>query len=113
MSNISFELQDGVTINGITHKEVELRSLTGGDIIESVEKANQVFLTPQGPVLIAPDIKIMVNALLRIIVKFGTMETPLSKVVFDKISAADLDILTEKYFELRRAGSDLAAGGRT
>ena len=35
MANLKFNLEDGLQINGAVHKEVELRELTVGDMMDA------------------------------------------------------------------------------
>lgn len=111
MSKVSFTLPNGLEIGSEVHKEVELRDITAGDIIEANEKSREVFLTPQGPVLMCPTDKVVRNMLCRIITKLGSLKMPLSPAEFNKLSAADFDFLAEKYIEMREK-SDLDALGR-
>lgn len=109
---IQLTLEDGLETGGDIHKEIEMREITAGDIIIANENAREVFLTPQGPVLMCPSDKVMVEVLCRVITKFGDLKMPLSKKEFYKLSLKDYDILTDKYIEMREK-SDLDALGRT
>ncbi|MBS4773433.1 MAG: phage tail assembly protein [Proteobacteria bacterium] len=109
--NQQFTLKDGLKNGSETHKDVEIRALTAGDIIIANEKSREVFLTPQGPILMCPSDKVMIEVLCRVITKFGDLKMPLSKEEFYKLSLTDFDILTEKYLEMREK-SDLDALGR-
>ena len=111
MSKVSFTLPNGLETGSEVHKEVEIRDITAGDIIEANEQSREVFLTPQGPVLMCPADKVVRNMLCRIITKLGKLDMPLSPKEFNKLSAADFDFLTDKYFEMREK-SDLDALGR-
>lgn len=111
MSKVSFTLPNGLEIGSVVHKEVELRDITAGDIIEANEQSQEVFLTSQGPVLMCPTDKVVRNMLCRIITKLGSLKMPLSPAEFNKLSAADFDFLAEKYIEMREK-SNLDALGR-
>lgn len=111
MSKVSFTLPNGLEIGSEIHNEVEMREITAGDIIIANERSREVFLTAQGPMLMCPSDKVMIEVLCRVITKFGTLKTPLSKEEFYKLSLPDFDVLTEKYLEMREK-SDLAALGR-
>ncbi len=104
-------LKDGLTVDGITHKEVELRAITAGDILDANEQSQEVFLTKNGPVLMAPTDKVMAFILRRIIVKLGDMQMPLAAAEFKKLTARDFDILTD-YYITRRTSDDLSIEGR-
>lgn len=108
---VKLTLKNGLKSGNETHKEIEIRALTAGDIIIANEKSREVFLTPQGPVLMCPSDKVMVEVLCRVITKFGDLPMPLSKEEFYKLSLTDFDILTEKYLEMREK-SDLDVLGR-
>ena len=86
-------------------------AVTAGDIIEANERSREVFLTPQGPVLMCPTDKVVRNMLCLIITKLGSLKMPLSPTEFNKLSAADFDFLAEKYIEMREK-SNLDALGR-
>ena len=109
---LSFTLPDGLKTGSEVHKELEIRDITAGDIIiEANERSREVFLTPQGPVLMCPTDKVVRNMLCLIITKLGSLKMPLSPTEFNKLSAADFDFLAEKYIEMREK-SNLDALGR-
>lgn len=108
---LSFTLPDGLKTGSEVHKELEIRDITASDIIEANERSREVFLTPQGPVLMCPTDKVVRNMLCLIITKLGSLKMPLSPTEFNKLSAADFDFLAEKYIEMREK-SDLDALGR-
>lgn len=107
----TFELVNGLKIDGEEHKKVVLREITASDILYANEQARQVYFTPQGAVLMSPTDKVMMYMMCRIIVKLGDLKMPLSEAEFGKLSAADFDLLTEKYIAMREK-ADLAALGR-
>lgn len=107
----TFQLINGLKANGVVHKDVELRDITAGDILEANEKSREVFFTPQGAVLMSPTDKVMMYLMCRIIVKLGDLQMPLSDVEFKKLTATDYDLLTEKYLEIREK-ANIAALGR-
>ncbi len=107
----AFQLINGLKVDGAVHKDVVLREITAGDILYANEQARQVYFTPQGAVLMSPTDKVMMYMMCRIIVKLGDLKMPLSEVEFGKFSAADFDLLTDKYIEMREK-ADLAALGR-
>lgn len=113
MANIKFQLKDGFLIEGTCHKDIEMRELTAGDVIASVENATQVFITPSGEaVLLAPDVKVIIEGILRV-VKLTTTEIPFSRILLEKLSATDFDVMMRKYLELRGARRDeMATAGR-
>ncbi len=115
MAKNVFKLNRGILINETLHKDVEMRDLTAGDIIKSIEESRQLFIARNGtPVLIAPEEDIAINAILKIITKLGDIPMPLTRIVFEKLAPEDMDLLISKYMELRGAGSEnLATAGRS
>ena len=110
---LSFTLPDGLKIGSEVHKEVEIRDITAGDIIEANERSREVFLTPEGPMLMCPTDKIVRSMLCLIITKLGSLKMPLSPPEFNKLSesAADFEFFAEIYIEMREK-SNLDALGR-
>lgn len=93
---LSFTLPDGLKTGSEVHKELEIRDITAGDIIEANERSREVFLTPQGPVLMCPTDKVVRNMLCLIITKLGSLKMPLSPTEFNKLSAADFEFFGRK-----------------
>lgn len=100
---LSFTLPDGLKIGSEVHKEVEIRDITAGDIIEANERSREVFLTPEGPMLMCPTDKIVRSMLCLIITKLGSLKMPLSPAEFNKLSAADFDFLAENTLKCGRS----------
>lgn len=75
------------------------------------ENTREIYQTPNGAVLMCPNDKVMVEVLCRIITKLGDLKMPLSKQEFNKLSLTDLNLLQDKYLEMREK-ADLDAAGR-
>lgn len=94
-------LQDGLEVGSVIHKEVDLRDLTAGDIIEAREAAERVVSLPNGTsTVVASDVMVGIEILRRRIARLGTLQMPLSLIEFKRLSETDLEILREAEEEM-------------
>ncbi len=107
-----FTLINGLADDKDVHKDVVMREITAGDILAANENTREIYQTPNGAVLMCPNDKVMVEVLCRIITKLGDLKMPLSKQEFNKLSLTDLNLLQDKYLEMREKADLDAAGGK-
>lgn len=109
---MKFTLINGLADDKGVHKDVVMREITAGDILAANENTREIYQTPNGAVLMCPNDKVMVEVLCRIITKLGDLKMPLSKQEFNKLSLTDLNLLQDKYLEMREKADLDAAGGK-
>jgi len=102
MSQIKFTLNEGLTLGEEALKEVVLRDVIAGDIIDASEESEKLVYTPE-PVLIASPAMMGVHILRRQIVSIGNVTGPIEVKLLGKLSAEDLELLQTKAEELESA----------
>ncbi|MCX4349266.1 MAG: phage tail assembly protein [Alphaproteobacteria bacterium] len=125
MANLKFNLEDGLQINGAVHKEVELRELTVGDMMDAEAEVEELVIAEDGkPVYKVSPSKFAHEILRRSIVKLGELPMPLSKAEYRLLSRTDLiimqqhaekidNLMVEKVTARGRANTAASAGLQT
>lgn len=118
MAVMTFRLKHGYVMKvdgeAVLQYEVGLKELTGGDIIESQEAAEQVIELPNGKVAAyVSDVKMGLNMLCRQVEYIGDVPGPLSIGQLKKLHREDLALLQSKASELDKLTMEaVAARGR-
>lgn len=94
MANLKFTLEDGLKVGDQIHKEVELRELTAGDMLDAEAEIEELVLTENGTVTYKTSpVKLSHELLRRSIAKLGSLPMPLSQAEFRLLTRTDLIIL--------------------
>ncbi|MEH8118427.1 phage tail assembly protein [Aeromonas allosaccharophila] len=119
MAVMTFNLVHGYKVTGADgeetyEKEVGLRELTSGDIIDSQFEAEQVVELASGKVAsYTSDVRMGINMLCRQVEYIGEIQGPLDMKQLRKLHRDDLTLLQNKAAELDRlALEEIAKRGR-
>ena len=94
MANLKFTLEDGLKVGDQIHKEVELRELTAGDMLDAEAEVEELVMTVNGTVTYKTSpVKLSHELLCRSIAKLGNLPMPLSQAEFRLLTRTDLIIL--------------------
>lgn len=94
MANLKFTLEDGLKVGDQIHKEVELRELTAGDMLDAEAEVEELVMTVNGTVTYKTSpVKLSHELLRRSIAKLGNLPMPLSQAEFRLLTRTDLIIL--------------------
>lgn len=114
MAVITFDLDDGLKIADVTHKEVVMRELDSGDIIDAQMASEKITMLNNNPVVYTSDVLLGLEMLRRQIERIGTYEGPLSIKDLRKLSPSDFTLVQLKADELDMALAEaLKSRGRT
>ncbi|SNR59556.1 Mu-like prophage FluMu protein gp41 [Humidesulfovibrio mexicanus] len=105
MANLTFSLHYGLKIGEDVLKEVVLREMTAGDILDAKEDAEKMVLAPEGPVLVTSPTRFGTELLRRQIVKIGNLSGPIALSELKRLHPADLNMIQAKADEI-----DIALG---
>ena len=108
----TFTLLDGLQVgDGPVHKEVVLRDLRAGDVIEATEDAERAY-TDDGRISIAASpTRVGMLILIKRIEKLGDLQMPLTEAEFKKLTLRDMNLIN-KMADEQEAQTALAARGR-
>ena len=106
----TFTLLDGLQVgDGPVHKEVVLRDLRAGDVIEATEDAERAY---DGRISIAASpTRVGMLILIKRIEKLGDLQMPLTEAEFKKLTLRDMNLIN-KMADEQEAQTALAARGR-
>ena len=106
----TFTLLDGLQVgDGPVHKEVVLRDLRAGDVIEATEDAEPA---DDGRISIAASpTRVGMLILIKRIEKLGDLQMPLTEAEFKKLTLRDMNLIN-KMADEQEAQTALAARGR-
>jgi phage FluMu protein gp41 len=93
-------LAHGLKVGDDTLKEVVVREMTAGDILEAKEEAEKMVLTPEGPALLTSPTRFGCELLRRQIVRIGNLSGPIALSELKKLHPADLNMIQAKIDEL-------------
>lgn len=93
MAELTVHLEHGLTVGKDVLKEVVLREVRAGDIIEAHEEAEKLVYTNEGPQLLASPTLVGVHVLRRQIVRIGDVKGPISLAELKRLDPADLNKL--------------------
>lgn len=105
MAQHTVTLKTGLTIGEAVHKEVVLRELTAGDIIDAQAESERLVQTPEGPALVASPSQVGIHTLRRQIARIGSVEGPLSLRELKRLDPEDLYLLQQEADRLDAAAS--------
>jgi len=99
MQTITGQLKYGLSLNGETHKDFELREATAADLFAAEDE-------------VSTDSPLKFNAALlcRQITRLGTFDAPITVSLLGKLKVTDFNILRTKQLELEKLG-EAGAGG--
>lgn len=116
MATHTFRLQDGFTIAGTAHWEVELREPTAEDSLAATEAAERPVATPVGWQLLVSPARLGLEIALRQVVRIDDYAGPLTRAELKGLSARDLNALLEEAAALEglaaQAGEEAVRRGR-
>ena len=108
MSTVTIDLQKGLQIGEILHKEAELREATAGDVLDAMEESEKLVMIPgpngAEPQLIPSPTLVGMHTLRRQIVRVGSYKGPLSVGEIKRLNPHDLNAL-QLQCELLDAGA--------
>ncbi|MEQ5119496.1 hypothetical protein [Morganella morganii] len=88
--------------------DVELRQLTGGDIIDAEAASERMVITPEGPALLSSPSRMGFELLRRSVGRIGKINGPLPMEMLKALHQTDIDLLLKKA-ELQRIAALKAA----
>ncbi len=112
MASQTITLKNGLKVGDKIHKEVTLRELTFGDIIDATEKAEKAYITATGSVeVIASPSQVGIELMCKQIEKFGTLTMPMTQDELRKLTASDAELI-QKALDNIDAVTELSMRGR-
>lgn len=120
-------LEKGITVGDVTHREVTLKELSAGDVMEAMDESERLLMVPTttGELeaqLVLSNAALGINTLRKQIASLGEIEGPLEREQMALLSHTDLELLQAGAQELdailakaviQRGRSDAASeGGR-
>lgn len=114
MANLKFNLENGLKVGDKIHKEVELRELTAGDMLDAEAEIEELVITETGAVTYKTSpTKLAHEILRRSIAKLGDLPMPLSEAEYRLLSRTDLIILQTQARKIDKAMVEkISARGR-
>lgn len=113
MAKITIKLEHGLTIGKDVLREVVLREVTAGDIIEAQEESEKLVYAIENnklvPTLVASPTLVGIHVLRRQIVSIGDIGGPIGMELIKQLKPVDLDLLQKKAEELDGAAEGEAA----
>lgn len=107
MAQTTFTLRDGLPFGKGDEqerlKEVTLRELTGGDLIDARMESERVISTGEGPRLVSSPELLALHCLRRQIISIGKIKGPMSLANLRSLSLVDLRDIEEKADTLEAA----------
>lgn len=103
MAEISCTLYDGLAFGKDVLKEVVLREVTAGDVIEAQEESEKLVQGPGGPVLVSSPTLAGLGVLRRQVLRICDVSGPLSLSDFKRMTVRDMNLLEAKARELEAA----------
>ncbi|ADU63399.1 MAG: phage tail assembly protein [Pseudodesulfovibrio sp.] len=91
--NITFPLVTGLPVGDEFLRDVTLREVRAGDIIEAQEEAEKLVHTPGGPALVASPTLLGLGVLRRQIVSIGNVQGPISLKELKRLTPHDLGMI--------------------
>lgn len=104
MAKLKFTLENGLQVNGVLHKEVELKELTIGDMMDAEAEVEELAFTENGDVTykVSPS-KLAHEIMRRSITKLGDLPMPLSKAEYRLLTRTDLILLQSQAQKIDQA----------
>jgi len=100
-------LNKPITIGGEECRELILREVGGGDVIEAQEESEKLVMTPDGPALVASPTLVGLNVLRRQVVKVGEkVDGPVDIATLKRLHPLDLNAVQEAADEDGQAGAN-------
>ena len=114
MANLKFDLENGLKVGEQIHKEVELRELTAGDMLDAEAAIEEMVITEEGDVAYKTSPTKLAHELLRRgIAKLGDLPMPLSEAEYRLLSRTDLILLQQQARKIDKAMFEkISARGR-
>ena len=114
MANLKFTLENGLKKGEEIHKDVELRELTAGDMLDAEAKVEELVITEDGKVTYKTSPTRLAHEILRrSIAKLGSLPMPLSVSEYRLLSRTDLIILQTQASKIDNAMVEkISARGR-
>jgi phage FluMu protein gp41 len=110
MATVTVHLDHGYKQGDTVHREITLRELTAGDIIDAQQEAERLVHTPDGPALVSSPTLVGLHTLRRQVSRIGDVSGPLSLAELKKLHPNDLYKLQLRAEELEgAAAADLAS----
>ena len=86
-----FELENGLEIDGVRHKQVVMRELLAGEVIKANSDAERITMDASGePVIVCSPTLVEVHLMCRRIKCIGEIDGPITVTMLGKLSEADL-----------------------
>lgn len=96
MAKKQFKLQDGLQVGEQVHKDVVLRDLRAGDVIEANEEAERAYSAEDGTVRIAASpIRVGMLTLIKRIEKVGDLPMPFTEAEFKLLTVRDMNLINK------------------
>ncbi len=118
----TFELNDGVQIDGEAHVDVGLRNLNGQEYANCLENAEKLVMAPIGfddnempitePTFVASPARMALLVLRTRTTHIGPIHAPIPDNVWDKLSPTDMNIMLAESDKLDAASFEVARRGR-
>lgn len=113
MAKLNTKLEHGLRVGKDLLRDVVLREVTAGDIIEAQEEAEKLVYAVENnklvPTLVASPTLVGIHVLRRQIVSIGDLGGPISLDLIKQLHPTDLDFLQKKADELDGAAEGEAA----
>lgn len=113
MAKLNAKLEHGLKVGKDLLRDVVLREVTAGDIIEAQEEAEKLVYAVENnklvPTLVASPTLVGIHVLRRQIVSIGDLGGPISLDLIKQLHPTDLDLLQKKADELDGAAEGEAA----
>jgi phage FluMu protein gp41 len=88
-----FTLTDGIEYGGKVQKDVVLRELTAGDVIDASAESEKLILTPDGYQLIASPSLVGAANIRKQIMSIGEIQAPVEDKLYRQLTPRDFQII--------------------
>lgn len=116
MAKVVVELKDGIKVGAVTHKRIQLKTLTVGETLECTEAAEKVVITPTGYELVTSKAKLMFSLVVKQASLVDDPDLKLTETLMRGLSGSDFDLLMESSRTLEDAEAralEIEHGGRS
>lgn len=112
MAEETVELQKGIKVGEVIHREAVVREATLGDVAEGTAEGERLVLLEDGTrALVSSPAMTGFHILRRQVVRIGPLEGPIPHEVMKNLSDTDAEILQNAANDLTRAAMGVAQAG--